>query len=149
MKIKKFISQSVSNEGEINLDELEAPEYGVKGKDYHFSSLIYGPDGNVTENVYINVHRSSPMYEKVEDESSLCFIATAVYGDVNAPEVKVLRDFRDSVLMESSLGRKAVDLYYSGLGQRSANFIRDHASFIIPAVRRGLDRLVEYHQAKE
>lgn len=78
-----------------------------------------------------------------------CFIATVVYGSVHAPEVQVLRDFRDHVLMESGLGRKVVDLYYSGFGERTAEFIRDHASFMIPTIRKGLDQLVNYYQKYE
>jgi hypothetical protein len=34
-----------------------------------------------------------------------CYIATAVYGDYNAPEVIVLRKFRDERLSKSFLGR--------------------------------------------
>jgi len=76
-----------------------------------------------------------------------CFVATAVYGDINAQEVQVLREFRDNVLMETGLGRKAVDLYYSGFGERVADFIKTRASFTIPLIRKGLDSLVQYHKA--
>lgn len=41
-----------------------------------------------------------------------CYIATAVYGDYEAPEVKVLRDFRDQVLMKTLIGRLFVKIYY-------------------------------------
>ncbi|MCL4479788.1 MAG: hypothetical protein M1381_11975 [Deltaproteobacteria bacterium] len=41
-----------------------------------------------------------------------CFIATAVYGDPNGPEVQVFRNFRDEVLLSSPIGRKFVSLYY-------------------------------------
>jgi hypothetical protein len=41
-----------------------------------------------------------------------CFIATAVYGDYNAVEVLVLRNFRDSVLNRYFLGRLFTRLYY-------------------------------------
>lgn len=41
-----------------------------------------------------------------------CFIATACYGDYNAPEVLVLRHFRDNVLLNSSLGKIVVQIYY-------------------------------------
>jgi ribosomal protein L7/L12 len=34
-----------------------------------------------------------------------CFIATACYGDYNAPEVKLLRHYRDEVLQQSVPGR--------------------------------------------
>lgn len=44
--------------------------------------------------------------------SKFCFIATAVYGDADAPRVLTLREFRDKHLIPSSLGRIAVACYY-------------------------------------
>lgn len=41
-----------------------------------------------------------------------CFIATACYGDYDAPQVLLFRRFRDESLLSSGLGRKMVDLYY-------------------------------------
>jgi hypothetical protein len=41
-----------------------------------------------------------------------CFIATATYGSVMAPEVIILRRFRDDILLFSKLGTTFVKLYY-------------------------------------
>ena len=41
-----------------------------------------------------------------------CYIATMVYGSYNHPQVLVLRDFRDRILMQSWVGQNFVHLYY-------------------------------------
>lgn len=42
-----------------------------------------------------------------------CYIATAVYGSYNAPQVRVLRKYRDEVLKKSILGRAFIKVYYA------------------------------------
>lgn len=42
-----------------------------------------------------------------------CFIATAVYGNYDAPEVLILRAFRDKSLMTNSFGRMLTSVYYA------------------------------------
>ncbi len=44
--------------------------------------------------------------------SSGCYIATMVYGSYDAPEVLVLRDFRDRILLKSQIGKMFVNTYY-------------------------------------
>ena len=58
---------------------------------------------------------SSDALYSVADESQVnegCFIATAAYGSYFEKHVKVLRDFRDKVLLKFSLGKEFVRLYY-------------------------------------
>ena len=42
-----------------------------------------------------------------------CFIATAVYGSYDSPEVVLLRVFRDNTLAKSTLGRAFIRVYYT------------------------------------
>jgi hypothetical protein len=62
-----------------------------------------------------------------------CFIATAAYGTPAAEQIDVLREFRDTVLLESTLGSRFVALYYR-LSPPVASFISGH-SFVRTIVR--------------
>jgi hypothetical protein len=46
------------------------------------------------------------------DKSGMCFIATAACESAQAPEVQVLRSFRDQILLRSPLGQAFVRFYY-------------------------------------
>jgi len=48
----------------------------------------------------------------LEVKDKKCFIATAVYGGVHAPEVDIFRRFRDEILLPHYIGRKFVSIYY-------------------------------------
>lgn len=41
-----------------------------------------------------------------------CYIATAIYGDYNAPEVIILRRFRDEILKKNKIGNFLIEVYY-------------------------------------
>ena len=46
-------------------------------------------------------------------QNSSCFIATACYGNLNAPEVLTLRQFRDEKLINTYFGNLFVKFYYT------------------------------------
>lgn len=46
-------------------------------------------------------------------QSGGCYVATAVYGSYDSPDVRVLRRFRDETLMRTTLGRGFVRSYYA------------------------------------
>lgn len=56
--------------------------------------------------------------------STGCFVATAAHGDYDAPEVRVLRRFRDEYLLASAPGRAFVDAYYEH-GPAAADWIAE------------------------
>lgn len=45
-------------------------------------------------------------------ENAWCYIATAVYGSYDCPNVWVLRRFRDIFLSKSLFGRLLISIYY-------------------------------------
>lgn len=83
-----------------------------------------------------------PMKEEAEEKAkdsekkdSGCFIATAAYGTSLAPEIGVLREFRDEVLLENVVGTRFVETYYE-VSPPIADFILEHP--LLRATVRGL-----------
>ena len=65
-----------------------------------------------------SINRSSSSYSSNSSSSSSsssggCYIATAVYGSYDCPEVWVLRRFRDNFLKTHTLGRAFIKVYYA------------------------------------
>ncbi len=54
-----------------------------------------------------------------------CFIATAAYGTPFASELNVLRDFRDQILMPTSIGRAFVRGYYAASPALAAFIVKN------------------------
>lgn len=69
-----------------------------------------------------------------EGEKAGCFIATVVYNDSEADQVKTLRSFRDTYLKKKHLGKRFVDAYYK-VSPSVAKFIGRHR------LLRGLARI--------
>ncbi len=69
-----------------------------------------------------------------------CYIATAVYGDIDAPEVRRLRRWRDERLNTSRFGRRICAFYYSVSPKLAEKLTPD--SRINRIVRRVLDCFV-------
>jgi len=49
---------------------------------------------------------------KVSKKEDNCFIATATLDDINHPYVYTLRQYRDSILSQSSIGKIFISIYY-------------------------------------
>jgi len=64
----------------------------------------------------------APSTPEPEPSGGYCFIATAAYGTPTAEQIDVLREFRDAVLLENTVGSQFVTLYYQ-LSPPVADFI--------------------------
>lgn len=78
--------------------------------------------GNIDKDGYarfefelVSISKTGTTYKSRDEEyhkKGACFIATACYGNYSAPEVLVLREYRDKVLLQTYLGKLFVSLYY-------------------------------------
>jgi hypothetical protein len=79
---------------------------------------------------------------EVVPPKSGCFVATEVYGGIDAPQVELLREFRDAVILRKwPFGSTLVRLYYIA-GPHLARVLRAYPVFK-PLVRRRLDRIAQ------
>ena len=74
-----------------------------------------------------------------------CYVATAVYGAYDCPEVWVLRRWRDTCLASTAVGRQFIHVYY-GVSPTVVSAVGSHAWFT-GLIRRPLDRFVGRLQA--
>jgi len=86
-----------------------------------------------------------PPIGSTEGGGSGCFIATAAYGTPMAKEVRSLCEFRDNVLLKTTVGKSFVEFYYK-TSPPIAEFIRNKP--ILKAMLRvGLKPLVWFSKA--
>jgi len=94
---------------------LDAIDYIYTESKGHFHKDILSELSAYRNDILSQVIAEEPTFTKPEPQSNDgggCFIATAVYGNYNAPEVMELREFRDYYLLKTKLGKELVSMYY-------------------------------------
>lgn len=89
----------------------------------------------ITSSGLKKVSHGSPSTSTSTSNDEGCFIATAVYGDYEHPDVMRLRAFRDAVLTENAFGRLFIRTYYQH-GPKLARRLNQRSR--ISALVRGL-----------
>lgn len=109
------ISVVIKKNGKISVrfGDSKIKDYTVDKKGYlnrkgslHYYEII---DIN-KDKLILNHGKKQYIFEATEARG--CYIATAIYGSYEAPEVLVLRKFRDEVLQNSLLGKAFINTYY-------------------------------------
>jgi hypothetical protein len=142
---------------EVWLQEWDVPGDAGTGRMVHEINLYHGPTEQDIEQQIAQAGRLSAAdsgwhlvgpfmgwiepYESLSElkkqaENKQCFIATACYGSPNAPEVLVLRNFRDCLLEPHALGRGVMRAYYRASPAPAAAIAR--RPWLRDLVRRGL-----------
>ena len=104
-------------------------------------------DGNrQTVNNYVNkIQKYDTSYTAPQESSGGCYVATAVYGSYDCPQVWTLRRFRDYTLAETWYGRAFIRTYYA----ISPSLVKwfGHTEWFKKMWQGKLDRMVEKLQA--
>ena len=120
-------------------DEIKPPSNSVRiggltnGVTYHFVVLGIDAWGNPIASAVVDTspQATDDLYRRYREEggkaSGFCFIATAAYGSYENRYVKVLRDFRDEILLPTATGRAFVGWYYTH-SPPAAQVIAQHRS---------------------
>jgi len=87
-------------------------------------------------NVLVDYPEAVVPYPNLPNSRQGCFIATAAYGYYGAPEVQVLRNFRDRYLLTNRAGSAFVSWYYK-YGPVGAAYLEAHPAWK-PLVRAAL-----------
>ena len=74
---------------------------------------ILTPMNQLAERYNAKMQELDPEVSVPEVSSSGCYVATAVYGSYDCPEVWTLRRFRDFTLDETWYGRLFIKVYYA------------------------------------
>lgn len=114
------------------IDSTLAPDSGSDNESPLSQEVTQGigpiVDGPISPVVIGTPEAISP-YPNLPNEG--CFIATAAFGFYSAPQVQVLREFRDRYLLTNAPGKAFVTWYYNN-GPRGAQFINAHPWLKLP-----------------
>lgn len=118
-------------------------------KDYQELLLVSYPETDEMKVYTVHLQEKDEKEEKKGGGSGGCFIATAVYGSYNSPEIIVLRKFRNTYLLTNTLGKIIVQAYYL-ISPKIAEYIH-HKPYIIRILKKYLlDKIVKFiSQRKE
>jgi len=85
--------------------------------------------------------------EYQEKQKKACFVATMVYDDVNCPEITILRQWRDEVLLRYQFGRIFIKFYYLYGSKIAIALSRSQTS--LKLTKRFLDSFINYLSRKK
>jgi len=107
-----------TSEGIINGFKFEFPQDGTYNMKIGIEGILFTPIAEeiVSFDIVVGETSAQPI-NPYEEEGGGCLIATAAYGSEMSPQVQLLREIRDSQLMNTESGKSFMsgfnDLYYT------------------------------------
>lgn len=121
--------EEIINSGKVDKEKCNEVLLYLRKARYLLADIEYAPAAGMKERLIKaelihgyaeKVHELDPSFEVPSVESKTnssggggCYVATAVYGSYDCPEVWTLRRYRDSELAESWYGRAFIRTYYA------------------------------------
>lgn len=103
-----------SSDSEANKLSVTAWRQGVVWHQSLIGNLADKNGNRDIVNEYVSkICKYDTSYTAPQESTGGCYVATAVYGSYDCPEVWTLRRFRDYTLAESVLGRLFIRIYYA------------------------------------
>ena len=80
---------------------------------YKKAFTLWKGNYSLNETAINRIKEYDPSYEQPEIKTGGCYVATAVYGSYDCPQVWTLRRFRDFTLAKTWFGRAFIRTYYA------------------------------------
>ena len=130
----------VSNESVIRIKENDSNKCVIESVGVGTVTLMCKIKGtDIAKKIRVTV-------SKAKTKSKGCYVATAVYGSYDCPQVWVLRRFRDNFLDKHWIGRRFIDAYYAISPKVVALF--GNRKWFNSFFKKQLDKLVCHLQKK-
>lgn len=119
---------------------VAAWKQGVEHSAAHASKYYTAANNKRIEKYTAKIQNYEQNYSTPKEQTGGCYVATAVYGSYDCPQVWTLRRFRDNTLAETWYGRVFIRIYYA----ISPTLVRwfGHTGWFKRLWREPLDRMV-------
>ena len=125
--IENKIHEIINADNGITLDAVKDALLTLCKSRYAIANMTFAPSAATTEHLvkaeFIHTYAEKiheldetfvvPSVESKTDSSGGCYVATAVYGSYDCPQVWTLRRYRDYTLAETWYGRAFIHTYYA------------------------------------
>lgn len=103
-EVHKYLKMLIASYDRSDPEQQAAFKEACKERFHHLRPML----SLMEDGKPLSAYNPEPKKEK----KTGCFVATACYGSYSAPEVMILRRFRDRIMMKSIIGRAFVTAYY-------------------------------------
>ena len=145
--------EALYKDGKISEEVYKESMLSMLRVKYNIANMDFSPSAGLTEKMIKNeaiqeyaqkIKKLDPDFKmpepKADTSSGGCYVATAVYGSYDCPEVWTLRRYRDYTLAETWYGRAFIRTYYA----ISPNLVKwfGHTEWFKKMWKGKLDRMV-------